>query len=241
MRVHVIQQVDFEGPALIAEWAEERGHELSCGLALTEEYPACETVDMLVLMGGPMDADDEVANPWLHAEKRFVADCIAAGHPVLGVCLGAQILAEVLGGEVRRNPEKEIGWYTVEKTEFGEAEPMFADWPTSAVVGQWHGDTFDLPAGLEALYSSEACPNQAFVFDHRVVGLQFHIEWTKASLARLINACRAELGNGAMWVMSPTELEDEAPERIAANRVMLFALLDRLRAEDGPEPSEPAQ
>ena len=111
MRVHVIRQVPFEGPAAIAEWAAERGHEVTESLALLEEFPDPADVDFLVLMGGPMAADDEAANPWLHAEKRFAAAVIAAGRPVLGVCLGAQILAEVIGGTVRRNDVAEIGWY----------------------------------------------------------------------------------------------------------------------------------
>jgi GMP synthase-like glutamine amidotransferase len=229
MRMHVIQQVPFEGPARIAEWATQRDWELTSTLALTEEYPSCEAIDFLVVLGGPMDADDEVASPWLHVEKHYIAECIAAGHPVLGICLGAQIIAEVLGGTVKRNPEKEIGWHTIERTAFGESEPFFAQWPQCAVVGQWHGDTFDLPGGLEPVYSSEACANQAFVFGRRVVGLQFHLEWSEESLGKLIEECQAELdATDAMWVMSASEMRDEAPERIAINRELLFGLLDEL-------------
>ena len=231
MRLHVIEHVTFETPALIGEWARERGHELTSSVASSEEYPDCEEIDFLVVLGGPMDADDEVTNPWLHTEKHYIAQCIATGHIVLGVCLGAQIIAEVLGGRVRRNHEREIGWYAVHKTEFADSEPLFVGWPEYFVAGQWHGDTFDLPGGLEPLYSSEACANQAFVFDRRVVGLQFHLEWTEESLAQLVDACRAELNGGALWVMSASELVDEAPERIAANKELLFQLLDDMTAE----------
>ena len=230
MRVHVVQHVTFETPALIADWAGEHGYELTMNLALTEEYPACEDIDFLVVLGGPMDADDEAASPWLHTEKHFIASCIATGHGVLGICLGAQIVAEVLGGRVRRNPEREIGWYSVCKTAVGESEQLFAEWPESLVVGQWHGDTFDLPEGLEPLYSSEACANQAFVFDRRVVGLQFHMEWSEESLAALVANCGSELTGGAMWVMSASEIIDEAPERIAANRALLTTMLDSMSA-----------
>ena len=227
MRVHVIQHVTFEVPALIAEWAHDRGHELTSSLALTEEYPLCEEIDFLIVLGGPMDADDEAANPWLRPEKHYVAQCIATGQAVLGICLGAQIVAEVLGGKVRRNTVK-IGWYTVQKTRFAKSEPLFAEWPESLVVGQWHGDTFDLPSGLEPLFSSEACVNQAYVFDRHVVGLQFHLEWTEESLGALIEQCRAELSDGGMWVMSESELVDEAPERVATNRALLMPLLDSM-------------
>jgi GMP synthase-like glutamine amidotransferase len=231
MRLHVIQHVPFEGAGAVSRWANSRGFELTSSLALTEEYPACDEIDFLVVMGGPMDADDEVASPWLHAEKHFVVECIAAGHPVLGVCLGAQILAEVIGGRVRRNPEREIGWYPVEKTAEGAAELLFSSWPDSLVVGQWHGDTFDLPTGLESCYSSEAATNQAFVFDRRVVGVQFHLEWTEPGLDELLGKCAGDLRERGVWVMSADEILDEAPERIAAAQPWLYSLLDGMMAE----------
>ncbi|MDR3685617.1 MAG: type 1 glutamine amidotransferase [Coriobacteriia bacterium] len=231
MRVHAIQQAPFEGPGLIADWAAARGHELTTSLAATEEYPACNGVDFLVILGGPMDADDEVASPWLHAEKHYVVECIAAGRGVLGICLGAQILAEVLGGKIRRNDVKEIGWYSVEKTETGGFERLLNAWPDNFVAGQWHGDTFDLPGSLVPLLSSEACENQAFLFDRRVLGLQFHLEWSEASLRSLIEACGDELTGDGMWTMSANELMDEAPDRIAADRELLFSILDALAVE----------
>ena len=236
MRLHVIQHVPFEGPALIAQWAAERGHELTSSLALTEEYPSIDELDFVVVMGGPMDADDEVASPWLHAEKHFLVEAIAAGKLVLGVCLGAQIVAEVLGGTVKRNPEREIGWFSVELTPSGRAEPLFAELPDTMVVGQWHGDTFDLPAALEPLMSSEACRNQAFVFDGRVVGLQFHLEWTQESLDLLIDECAGELGLRDRWVMSAQEIMDEAPERIEAGRITLFSVLDAMEQRGSGTP-----
>jgi GMP synthase-like glutamine amidotransferase len=240
MRLHVIKHVEFEGPGLIAEWAAANGHELTESLASTQVYPLCDDVDLLVIMGGPMDADDEVASPWLHAEKHFVVECIAAGHAVLGVCLGAQILAEVLGGKVKRSHNKEIGWHVIEKTIVGRVEPLVAGWPDAVVVGQWHGDTFDLPAGLEPLFSSEACANQAFVFDNRVVGLQFHLEWTEEVLTRLMQECRSELVDGEMWVMSASEIRDEMPDRIDASRDLLFSLLDAITADIRSPVGDPA-
>lgn len=230
MRLHVVQHVPFEGPAAIAEWAEERGHAVSSALALTEQFPDAADIDFLVIMGGPMAADDEGGNPWLHAEKHFIAAVIAAGKPVLGVCLGAQILAETIGGAVRRNPHREIGWYAVTKTPTGAEEPLFAQWPEYVVVGQWHGDTFDLPDGLQPCWSSEACRNQAFVFDGRVVGLQFHLEWTDEALAALLGACGDELGAGGLYEMSAEQIEEEQPERLASGRELLFELLDDMAA-----------
>jgi len=228
MRLHVIQHVPFEGPGLIGEWASESGCEITADLSLTEEYPTASTIDLLCVMGGPMDADDEVASPWLRAEKRYIAECIAGGGAVLGICLGAQIIAEVLGGRVRRGRHKEIGWYPVALTEEGRSEQLFSAWPETFVTGQWHGDTFELPRGIAPLISSEAFPHQAFVFDRRVVGLQFHLEWTLDGLTALVEACRGELGQRGLWMMSADELLEAAPERIATNRPLLFSLLDAL-------------
>jgi GMP synthase-like glutamine amidotransferase len=230
MRVHAIKHVEFEGGALVEQWAAERGHDLTVSMAPTEGFPACEDVGLLVVLGGPMAADDEIANPWLLVEKHYISDCIATGTAALGICLGAQIIAEVLGGKVKRNAEREIGWFPVERTAYAIDEPLFADWPQRLMVGHWHGDTFTLPAGLEPLFSSAACENQAFVFDRRVVGLQFHIEWTESSLAALIDAAREETAVPGRWVMSASEIEGGAPVNIAGDRRLLFGLLDGLAA-----------
>jgi GMP synthase-like glutamine amidotransferase len=231
MRLHVIQHVPFEGPALIGDWAQERGHEVTTRLALAEEFPAPDSVDLLAVMGGPMGADEDAAYPWLRAEKRFVAEAIAAGCRVLGVCLGAQIVAEVIGGRVRRNDRREIGWYPVWPTEAGRAESLLSDWDGPRIVGHWHGDTFDLPAGLEALLSSEVTPNQGFVFDERVVGLQCHLEWTRDALAELADACAEELGDPNLpWSTTGERLLGEAPVHMPGCKQLLFGLLDRLAA-----------
>jgi GMP synthase-like glutamine amidotransferase len=231
MRLHVVLHVDFEGPGLIAEWAEEAGHSLTSTLALTEVYPPLDSFDWLVVMGGPMAADDEVENPWLPAEKRFVASAIDAGKLVLGVCLGAQLVAEVVGGRVRRAEEPEIGWFPVRITSAGAASRVLAVLPDEFTPMSWHADTFDLPLGIETGASSEACENQAVEFEDRVWGLQFHLEWDALALAEIVERCEDDL-EGGIYVQSAEEILDH-PGLLAACHDVLFQLLDAME-EVGP-------
>jgi GMP synthase-like glutamine amidotransferase len=233
MRIHVIQHVPFEGPALIGEWADECDHSVEVTHAITEEYPSVGEIDFLVVMGGPMDADDEDSSPWLVPEKHFIADAIAAGKLVLGVCLGAQIIAEVLGGRVLRADEREIGWYPVALSSEGGSEPLFARWPDEVVVGHWHGDTFQLPLGMEPVLFSEATRNQAFVFDGRVVGLQFHLEWDAETIEALLEACPDDLEDGGEHVMTAEEFAAGAAAHVPDCRELLFELLDAME-QAGP-------
>lgn len=244
MRIHAIKHVPFEGPGTIAEWAAVRGHVLTEQLALTEEFPSLESVDMLVVMGGPMAADDDRGNPWLVTERAYVAQAAEAGKLVIGVCLGAQIIAAALGGEVRRNPVREIGWFEVRHTDTAGADPVFSAFPEGLVVGHWHGDTFTLPVGVDAALANAATANQAFsAHGGRVVGLQFHLEWTARALADLAEQCADELAEGGEWVQSAESILAQATARLEPCREALFALLDRMTAcaADGAagRPTEP--
>ena len=230
MRVRVIQHAEFERSGLIAVWAEERGHELAVTSAWNDDFPDSRDADLLVVLGGPMGALDEAGFPWLTTERRFIAETIAEGRPVLGVCLGAQIVATVIGGSVRRNRETEIGWYEVLRTPEAAASALFTSWPASVVVGHWHGDTFELPQGMKPVLSSAACRNQAFVFDERVVGLQFHLEWTTELLVGMVDECGAELAEPSGSVMPAQEMLGGVGEHAAACRRRLFDLLDHLAA-----------
>lgn len=227
MRIHSLEHAPFEPPALIAEWANERGHVLTRGLALTEEFPAAQDLDLLVILGGPMAADDDTHNPWLIAEKRFIAQYVDSGRPVLGICLGAQLLAAAVGGRVRRNPEREIGWYPLQRTPHGAADPILSAIPGGLVVGLWHGDTFDLPEGVAPAFSTDECRNQAFRVGS-AVGLQFHLEWTPEALLGLVDACGDELAEAGSHSASSAELIEGARRNVAACRTALFALLDTL-------------
>lgn len=197
MRVHVLMHVDFEGPGSMATWFGSHGHSLSY-TRFYEAMPALPElaqIDVLVIMGGPMSVNDEQAFPWLVTEKRFVQAAIQADKAVLGVCLGAQMIASALGARVYPNQQKEIGWFPVRAAGPAQGGEGFA-FPERIEVFHWHGETFDLPAGAVLLASSAACRNQAFQWGAKVIGLQFHLETTAQTAGRIVENCRDELVPG---------------------------------------------
>jgi GMP synthase-like glutamine amidotransferase len=137
--------------------------------------------DGLIFMGGAMSVNDGL--PYLEQEARWIAEAVEAGRPVLGVCLGAQLIAKALGARVYPNPVKEIGWFEIELTAEGAADPLFAGAGPRETVLQWHGETFDLPAGARWLASSSACRHQAFRIGRGSYALQFHLEVTPEMIA----------------------------------------------------------
>jgi GMP synthase (glutamine-hydrolysing) len=132
--------------------------------------------DGVIIMGGPMSANDPL--PGLAAELALIERAVDARIPLLGICLGAQLIAKAIGARVYRNPEKEIGWAPVHFTGAGQADPLFRDTPSPSVFFHWHGETFDLPAGARWLAYSDKCRHQAFCFAENVYGIQFHPEIT---------------------------------------------------------------
>jgi GMP synthase-like glutamine amidotransferase len=196
-RVQVLQHVPFEGPANLERWLRARGASLAVTrLWLGELPPPPEAFDRLLVLGGPMNADEEGRFPWLAGEKRAIERAIAARRRVLGVCLGAQLVARVLGAKVTRNREVEIGWLPIERAPGAEASAVGRALPASAEVFHWHGDTFSLPDGALRLASSAGCAEQAFVWEERVLALQFHLETNREAARALVEHCGEELVPG---------------------------------------------
>ncbi|HTG00257.1 MAG TPA: gamma-glutamyl-gamma-aminobutyrate hydrolase family protein [Nitrospirota bacterium] len=188
MHVLIVKNVPTEGPGTMADHFFARGIPSSAvEMSLGEAPPAPDTFTHLVVMGGPMAVYEMQLYPYLAREARLIELAIKAGKKVLGVCLGAQMIAHVLGGRVYAGPQKEIGWYDVAITHEGMQDPLMKELvvPGSATaqVLQWHGDTFDLPGGAVRLASSGLYSNQAFSYQDRVYALQFHIEVTPAIVA----------------------------------------------------------
>lgn len=177
MRAHYLQHVPYERPGVIEEWIEENGHVLTrTQLYRSPDFPDLSEVDFLVVLGGPMGAEDESEYSWLSREKAFVEEALENDIPVLGVCLGAQIIASVLGSDIYTAKYDEVGWFPIQLTEEGRNHPFLRAWPEEFDVFHWHGDTFDIPEGATHLVESSGCENQAFVYDDRALGLQFHVE-----------------------------------------------------------------
>ena len=151
---------------------------------LAEARPDVRRYHGLVVLGGPMGADQSDRYPHLEVEKDAIRWAVDAGIPVLGICLGAQLIASALGAQVRRNPVTEIGWFDVEPTAAGRDDALFSKFNGAEKIFQWHGDTFSLPHGAQHLAESEACANQAFRFGDSVYGLQFHLEVDQALIER---------------------------------------------------------
>ncbi|QDT38014.1 type 1 glutamine amidotransferase [Stratiformator vulcanicus] len=195
-RIHVLQHVPFEGPAAIADWALERGATVAVSHVYRgDPLPALDEFDMLVVMGGPMSVNDEAEHDWITPETTLIQAAIEADKIVFGVCLGAQFIAKALGASIYKASEKEIGWFAVRRVESTKPE-AFAGFPETFTPLHWHGETFDLPDGAIRLAETDVCPNQAFQYGRRVIGLQFHLEATPGSVASLAENCGHEIGDG---------------------------------------------
>ncbi len=219
MKVQVLQHVPFEDIGSMRGWFATRGAELQYTRFFGEpDLPSPDEPDLIVAMGGPMSVNDEEEFPWLRREKQFVREAIGRGVPVLGICLGAQLIASALGAGVYPNTQKEIGWFPIEGTAVPDDRFRF---PERSEVFHWHGETFDLPPGAVRLARSAVCENQAFQIGERVIGLQFHLETTPESADSIITNCRDELVAGAPYIQSEAELRNTPVAAYnAVNRLM---------------------
>jgi GMP synthase-like glutamine amidotransferase len=215
MRALVLQHVAVEGPGSLGSYLEARGWKLeTVALHADARLPEdAQGYQAVIVMGGPMGVYDEAAYPFLRDEHQFLTQVLAQGVPLLGICLGSQLLAKALGARVYRSPQKEIGWYTVDLTPAGVADPLFADLTSPVPVFQWHGDAFDIPAGATPLASSPLCTHQAFRYGDQVYGLLFHLELTPAIIHSWLEAFHDELVS-LPGVIDPERIVAEIPHRL---------------------------
>ncbi|TNF33149.1 MAG: amidotransferase [Gammaproteobacteria bacterium] len=232
MNIHVWQHVPFEGPASIRQWAMSRNLAVECVPVwqVAPRLPGPET-RLVVVMGGPMGVHDTTEHPWLLAEKQCLREVIDAGIPLLGVCLGAQLIADVLGATVTKNAHREIGWFAITRDECVADTWLGPLWPDTLQVLHWHGDTFAIPAEATRLAGSHACANQGFLYRDHVLGLQCHLETTAAWLERLLHHCSNELDD-SRFVQDAGSLR-EGLKHSDAMHAVLGHVLDGLMEQDG--------
>lgn len=225
MNVQVLQHVPFEDAGSIEPWLLSRGASIGNTRFFTSwTLPDPRSVDLVIAMGGPMSVNDESELAWLAPEKEFLRQAIQRGVSVLGICLGAQLLASALGARVYPAGRKEIGWFDIEAVPFAGAGFRF---PDRALAFHWHGETFDLPDGAVHLARSAACQNQAFQLGTKVIGLQFHLETTPASAEALLSHCGNELVDGE-FIQSAAELQAAPPVRYAQANALMGEVLSYL-------------
>lgn len=226
MRAHVNQHVPFEGLGSIEPWLNEKGYEVTTTRFFeSANLPEINELDFLIVLGGPMSVNDEEEYPWLITEKKFIQETIEADIPVLGICLGAQLISSALGAKVYPNHEKEIGWFSVEGLKPDDSSTF--QFPSLFECFHWHGETFDLPPGAVLLAKNEVCENQAFQLADSVIGLQFHLETTPKSAKKLIKNCRHELVP-SIYIQTEKEMLSDPVERYHKINKIMAEILEYL-------------
>jgi GMP synthase-like glutamine amidotransferase len=233
MRAHWIQHVPYEGLGHAQKWLSEAGAEVRCTRMFAgDTLPPAASVDLLIILGGPMSVNDEATLPWLTAEKSFIAQVIEAGRPTLGLCLGAQLIAAALGARVGPSREREIGWWPVESVApapGSPSHPLFR-FPERLTCLHWHGESFALPAGAHHLARSEGCEHQGMQIGRRAIGLQFHPEATPQWLSAVLAHSPGAPLPGP-YVMAQNGLTAEVATRCRDGNLLLDNLLEFLIAD----------
>ncbi|MBN2613053.1 MAG: type 1 glutamine amidotransferase [Bacteroidales bacterium] len=227
MRIHYIMHETFEGLGCIHQWIMQHNHEVTLTRSyLSEPYPPADDIDWLIIMGGGMSTYEEDKHPWLKTEKQFIRRSIDSGKIVLGICLGAQLVADALGAKVYPGTYPEIGWFPVSLNTKNLPREL-KHLPQSLTVFHWHGDTFDLPEGAIHLASSEATINQAFIYKEKVLALQFHYEMDEISVKTMLSHAGTHLQK-SKYVQTAEEIMAGMHFTAENNRIM-YNLLDYLQ------------
>lgn len=207
MKVLSLHHVPFEGLGSLEEMIRGGGHHLrQLPMWTNPPLPEPKDFDLLIVMGGPMSIGDTDSCPWLSGEKKLIADTVAAGRRVLGICLGGQLLAEALGAAVAPGQEKEIGWFPVRRHPDAAGSAIGRQLPEEFMAFHWHGDAFEAPGNSVVLASSPACPVQGFSFEDRCIGLQFHLETTRKSAEDIVANGAADLAGSGTFIQSAGEI-----------------------------------
>jgi GMP synthase-like glutamine amidotransferase len=228
MHIHCLQQVAFENPGTIVEWAKNNGHTISYTYFFEANFalPNVNDIDALLVMGGYMNVDEEAKYPWLVAEKQFIREVIAANRKVLGICLGSQLIAAALGSKVYYANEKEIGFFPISFTNEALQHPLFNHFTNRYNVFHWHGDTFDLPSNAILVASTATCKHQAFLIGNSVLALQFHFEMNETVIEDMLLHDGHELEEQGNFIQTK-EIIRQHYQHLQQNKKDMFLLLDK--------------
>lgn len=227
MNIHFIQHVPFLGPGIIKVWAEARDSCISfTRLFDKEKLPDSSSLDALVILGGDLNISGAELTSTQIREKKFIRRCIQQNKLVLGINLGARLIASVLGGRIMPNKIKKIGWYLVNWNSNACRHPMFNFLPFRHLVLYWHKDTYELPSGAVSLAGSSHCRNQAFMYGQNVLALQFHLELDYKGLEQLIVNHKGDLKERGAHIQSAEHMLSRLEYLDSSNR-MLTRLLDQ--------------
>lgn len=225
MRIHHILHASFEKPGAIEDWAVQKGHSVSTTRTyLGEQPPSTSEFDFLIVMGGPQSPLSLDQWPYLQDEMNLIKKSIDANKAILGICLGAQLIAESLGAKTQRSPHREIGVFSVELLTDANHDPVFSQFPSTFPVMHWHNDMPGIPKGARLLAKSAGCPQQAFSVGDRIYGLQFHLEITQKNIKDMLTHCENDLSPGS-YVESKQVLLNHDFKEINAK---MFVVLDYL-------------
>lgn len=228
MKIHCLQHVAFETPGIIVEWAGINNTVITYTYFFEETFalPSLTDFDVLLIMGGYMNVDEEERFPWLKQEKRFIKDAIDAGKKIIGICLGSQLIAAALRCAVYKGKEKEIGFFPVQFSNEAKSNRLFDHFTSPYPLFHWHGDTFDRPENATIMASTNVCKHQAYFIDPNILGLQFHLEMDEAIIEQVLLHDEDELKEQGTYIQSAGEIR-KGFDSLEKNKEDLFLLLDK--------------
>jgi GMP synthase-like glutamine amidotransferase len=236
MRLHLFEHEPFDiRQNNIITWAENKGYEINrTDVFKGDQLPSQNDYDWLIVLGGFQHAWQEQQYPWLAQEKQFILEALLAKKVILGICFGAQLLAEALGGRVFQNGKDEIGWRSVRLSPEGKRSFLFKNLPETFLTFHWHSDHFSLPPGCSGLAYSEPTPYQAYTHKaHRIAGLQFHPEYT----IEMVRSFARDYGHE--WkkdkYVAGKEAVLSASDKIPETYWLMEQLLDNMEREFGQD------
>jgi len=228
MSVLIVKHIEIEGPGLIEDCLKgERIPYQIINLESGIHLPKLDDFSAVVILGGPMNVYEEDRYPFLREEDLFIKEAIQRGKAVLGICLGAQLVAKALGAKVTKAPVKEIGWFDVSLTKVGSRDPLFSRLPKTFPVFQWHEDTFEMPNAGKLIATSTSVPHQAFKYGENAYGLQFHLEVTEKMIREWMESYELEFDGSQPPLLSKSKILTETERKIETYKKRGMSFLKR--------------